>query len=223
MPVTVTASAARTAGRTAQPVRSPVSGGRRSPRRIALGALLVVAFGLLFAVVAVRVDPRTAVLALARAVPAGHVLVDADLREVRIVPDASVPMVPAGARGTVVGRAVAVPIAANSFLTMSQLGLAAWPPAGSAVIAVAIKGGHLPAGVAAGSQVLAVVLPATSSPTGGQPSSTPAVSAPATVVAVANIDTTGTTVVSLLVDSDDGLRITTANADVALILSGAGG
>ena len=60
---------------------------RRSTPHIVLGALLVVACAVAFAVTALRVDPRTAVLALARSVPAGHTLSAADLTVVRIVPD----------------------------------------------------------------------------------------------------------------------------------------
>ena len=66
---------------------------RRSTPHIVLGAPLVLACAVAFAVTALRVDPRTAVLALARAVPAGHTLSAADLTVVRIVPDAALAVV----------------------------------------------------------------------------------------------------------------------------------
>src|SRR6266571_6138058 len=75
---------------------------RRSAPHMLLGAVLVVVCALAFAVAALRVDPRTDVLALAGPVPAGHVLTDADLTVVRIVPDPALGAVPQSQRSPVV-------------------------------------------------------------------------------------------------------------------------
>src|SRR5256885_9838019 len=125
-------------GRTAV---APVSPLRRRRRRgpILLGALLVLVGAVAFAVTSLRVDPRTPVLALAAPVAAGHVLTDADLTVARIVPDPTVSVVGESARSSVLGRTVTVPLAAHTLLSMDEVGPAAWPPAGQAVVAVALK------------------------------------------------------------------------------------
>src|SRR5262249_10125223 len=136
---------------------------RRSTPHMLLGAVLVVVCALAFAVTALRVDPRTAVLALAAPVPAGHVLTDADLTVVNIVPDPALGALPQAQRAPVVGRTVRLPLAAHALLSQDLLGPAAWPPAGQSLIAVSVKSGHAPSGMAAGAQVLVLVVPPSSS------------------------------------------------------------
>src|SRR5260221_5041689 len=86
---------------------------RRSTPHMLLGAVLVLVCALAFAVTALRVDPRTAVLALAAPVPAGHVLTDTDLTIVNIVPDPVLGALPQSQRASVVGRTVRLPLAAH--------------------------------------------------------------------------------------------------------------
>ncbi len=196
---------------------------RRSTPHLLLGAVLVVVCGLAFAVTALRVDPRTPVLAVAGPVPAGHVLTDADLAVVRIVPDAGLATLPEAQRSQVVGRTVRLPLAAHSLLSEDVLGPAAWPPAGQSLIAVAVKAGRVPVGVAAGAQVLVLVVPgsSTSGGAGASPSAGP--QARATVVAVAPADASGASVVSLLMTSTDAVRIAAAAGEVALVVQGGAG
>ncbi|SRR6266511_45901 len=196
---------------------------RRSTPHLLLGAVLVVVCGLAFAVTALRVDPRTPVLAVAGPVPAGHVLADADLAVVRIVPDAGLATLPEAQRSQVVGRTVRLPLAAHSLLSEDVLGPAAWPPAGQSLIAVAVKAGRVPVGVAAGAQVLVLVVPgsSTSGGAGASPSAGP--QARATVVAVAPADASGASVVSLLMTSTDAVRIAAAAGEVALVVQGGAG
>src|SRR5438067_8124954 len=101
---------------------------RRSMPHMLLGAVLVVVCALAFAVTGLRVDPRTGVLALAGPVAAGHVLTDADLTVVRIVPDPALGVLPQSQRSAVVGHTVRLPLAAHSLLSQDVLGPAAWPP-----------------------------------------------------------------------------------------------
>src|SRR6266511_25637 len=172
---------------------------RRSTPHLLLGAVLVVVCGLAFAVTALRVDPRTPVLAVAGPVPAGHVLADADLAVVRIVPDAGLATLPEAQRSQVVGRTVRLPLAAHSLLSEDVLGPAAWPPAGQSLIAVAVKAGRVPVGVAAGAQVLVLVVPGSSTANTASGANSGGVQqAPAAVVSVGGTDSSGTTVVSLL-------------------------
>jgi len=144
----------RTAGRrgeiatagSARPVASLAA--RRSLPHLLVGAGLVVVCALAFAVTALRVDPRAEVLALAGPVPAGHVLTDTDLVVIRVAADASLPVLPAAQRGSVVGRSVTLPLPGGSLVSEQVLGPAAWPPPGQAVVAVSLK--RAPVGAVAG-------------------------------------------------------------------------
>jgi hypothetical protein len=190
----------------------------RSVPHILVGSVLVLVCALTFAVTALRVDPKAAVLAVAGAVPAGHVLTDADLTTVRVAADGVVGTVSESERASVVGRSVRLPLAAGSLLSAEVLGPAAWPPAGQSVVAVPVKVGRAPAGMVAGVQVLVVVVPAVSTST-GQPAGQ-LLQARAAVVAVEAPDTTGATVVSLLMESTDAVRVVGAVGDVALVVQG---
>ena len=196
---------------------------RRSTPHIVLGALLVLACAVAFAVTALRVDPRTAVLALARSVPAGHTLSTADLTVVRIVPDAALAVIAEDRQSSVVGRTLRLPAAANTLLSESMLGPAAWPPSGQSLVAVAVKPGRAPDGLAAGAHVLVLVVP-TQSGTGGSTGANPGnpVQVSATVVSVSAADGAGASVVSLLMTSPDAVRVAGALGEVALIVQGEG-
>jgi hypothetical protein len=189
-----------------------------------LGAVLVLVCALAFAVTGLRMDPRTGVLALAASVAAGHVLTDADLTVVRIVADPALGALPQSQRSAVVGHTARLPLAANSLLSQNVLGPPSWPPAGQSLIAVSVKSGHAPPGAAAGAQVLVLVVPASSSTNtaaGGKGSGVQV--AAAAVVSVGPADSSGTTVVSLLLASTDAVRIAGALGDVSVVVQGGAG
>ncbi|MGI5213357.1 SAF domain-containing protein [Plantactinospora sp. CA-290183] len=188
---------------------------RRSVPRLLGGALLVVLGAVAFGVIGLRADPGIDVLAMARPVTAGTQLGDADLRVARIVPDHALRVVRASERGTVVGRTAAVPLAAGSLLTADQLGAVTDPPPGQSVIAVDVKTGRAPAGLAPGASVLIVIVPQ-SGATDAPPQ------APAVVRAVDLTDSSGITVVSLQMSAESAVRIASATGDVALVLQNPG-
>lgn len=229
--MTVLQAAARPPRAGAEPPGSPPATirARRSPRYVLLGVLLVLVGAVAFWVTSVRVNPRTAVLALARPVPVGHVLSDSDLQVVRIVPDPVLQAVPQTQRASVLGRTVQQPLAVNTLLSQSMLGPAAWPPSGQALIAVSVKAGHAPAGLGAGAQVLVLVVPsatavgASNSSTSAGGSGSQVQQARAAVVAVGTSDAAGASVVSLLVSSSDAVRIVSAGGDVSLVVQGRAG
>jgi hypothetical protein len=171
-----------------------------------------------FALVYLGTDAREQVLAVARPVAAGQELSAADLRVVRVVPDAGVDVIRAAEASRAIGHAAALPLAPGSLLAGSQVGPAAWPPAGQVVVAVPVKAGRLADGIAAGVRVL--VIPVATDPTArptqsqaGQPS------AAGTVVAVTRTaDGSGTTVVSLLLPSTDAVAVAGSSADLSLAL-----
>ncbi|ABW12026.1 SAF domain protein [Parafrankia sp. EAN1pec] len=189
-----------------------LTGGPRQRRRVPyllLGVVLVVGCAAGGLVAGARVGSREPVLVLARPVTVGHVLVAADVREVRVAAD-GVDTVPAGERDSVLGKPVAYSLPAGTVLSRAAVGAAQVPPPGEAIAAVALKAGQFPSGLSAGSRVTVVVAPATSAVStaaGGG-----AQSWPATVVAVVVADTEQATVVSLQLAEGDARALAAAPA-----------
>jgi hypothetical protein len=193
------------------------------PRRrgwlLVAGLLAMVVCAGAFALVYLGADARVQVLAAARPLAAGQTITAGDLQVVRIVPDAGMPLFPAEQASQVIGRSVAVPVAAGTLLSESQLGPVAWPPGGQAVAALPVKPGRLPAGLAPGSPVLVVTVAADPQLASGVPSGQVA-PVPATVVQVAEgVDGTGTAVVTLLLARADAVAVAGAAGDLALVLA----
>ncbi|MEV6932840.1 hypothetical protein AB0M46_51270, partial [Dactylosporangium sp. NPDC051485] len=117
-----------------------------------------------------------------------------------------------------------------ALLSPQQLGDVAWPPAGQAVIAVGLKPGRIPAGVAAGGQVTVIVIPSAApgantagSGNGAGDSGPQLVRADATVVSVHEAaDQSGVTVVSLLLTATDAVTVASAGGEAALVQRGVG-
>lgn len=134
-------------------------GQRRNRAAVLLGLLLVVGFGVGGAVLYIGAGQRDAVLAMAREVPAGARITDADLRVARVSADSSTTPVPASLRSQVVGRIARVGLVPDAILTAAHLapkgeGL----PAGQSVVALLLQFGQAPA-LTPGDRVL-VVAPA---------------------------------------------------------------
>ncbi len=134
-------------------------GHRRNRAAVVLGLLLVVGFGLGAAALYASAGQRDAVLAMAREVPAGARITDADLRVARVQADSSTTPVPVSARSQVVGRVARVGLVPGSLLTPAHLapkgeGL----PAGQSVVALLLQFGQAPA-LSPGDRVI-VVAPA---------------------------------------------------------------
>src|SRR5436305_2323608 len=104
---------------------------RRSLPWLLLGILLVAGSALAFAVTSSRLSSRQPVLALARNVPAGHVLEAGDLSVVNVGADASLTLIPSSSESSVLGRPAAMPLAAGSLLTDAELGVGVTPPSGT--------------------------------------------------------------------------------------------
>ncbi|WP_080678161.1 SAF domain-containing protein [Salinispora pacifica] len=194
--------------------------GRRSGRRVVAGLLVVLATVVTFWQVDLRRHVDEQFLAVARDVPAGQVIADADVRVVRVANPSGLDLVPAERRGGIVGRSAAVPLAAGSLLVLAQVGPAAWPAAGQAVIAVPVKPGRAPTSLTGGSRVLVLVAP----PAGGQQASQQnngVRRAVATVVSVAaGGDQVGTQLVTVLLAADSAEAVAAAPGDVSLVQLG---
>ena len=124
---------------------------RRQMPWIVAGVLLVVGCALAFGVASVRASHGEQVLAVARAVPAGHVVQPGDLRVVKVTPTAGLDPVPAVSESSTIGRPTAVALVAGTLLTPADLGT---PSGGSGdVVAVALKAGAYPPSLGPGGRV----------------------------------------------------------------------
>lgn len=169
-----------------------------------------------FALVYLHADSRVQVLAVTRAVAAGQTIAVADLRVVRVVPDAGIKLVAASRVSQVIGAKAAVPLAAGSLLAESQLGPAAWPPSGQAAVAIPVKAGRLASGVTPGVRVLLVPVAAEGETPPALAGSSQLGPVKATVVRVAATDGSGALVVSLLVARKDAARVAGAAGDMSI-------
>ena len=190
---------------------------RRRPALVALGVVLAV-LGALTAVVLVgSAGQRTAVLALARDVPFGAVVTDADLTRVQVSVDPGVATVPAADLSRVVGQVAASDLHTGQLLTPDALTSAAPPAAGQVLVGVALPAERMPAGsLQPGDEVLVVDTPAA----GADPPSTPPASIQATVVRVGAADVNGVSVVDVTVAAGDGpaLAARAATGRIAVVL-----
>jgi hypothetical protein len=202
-------------------------GRRRRVPWMVTGVLLVVGCALIFATSAIRLGGGRGVLVAARSLPVGHVIAAGDLRSVR-VSSAGLSTVPAGAEAGLMGRPLALPVAAGSLLNPADLGAGSALSAGQAEVAVALKAGAYPPALAAGDQVLVVDTGAQTGTLGSAPPAGAGTSVSATVVAVdvppANTSEAAA-VVSLQVPADTAagvVRLAAAGL-VGLVLLPAGG
>ena len=116
---------------------------RRRPAWVWSGASLVVASAVGCAALVAAAGEREPVLAVARDLPAGHVIAAEDLREVQVAADGGV--VPAGRAGALVGKVAAVPLTAGALLAPGQVAdEAAYPPDGYVEVAFAVPAGDAP-------------------------------------------------------------------------------
>ena len=134
---------------------------RRNQSRVALGAFLVVALGLAFAVSYSSAGDRQAVLAVARPVAAGQVITAADVTEVRISGDPGLHPVAARDRSRIVGRTAGVALTPGTLVTPAQVADGPSVPAGRAVVGAALKRGQFPPELRVGDAVDVVITPAT--------------------------------------------------------------
>ena len=195
-----------------RPRLQPVQRRRQVPWIVA-GVLLVVGCALAFGVASVRASHGEQVLAVARSVPAGHVVQPGDLRVVKVTPTAGLDPVPAVSESSTVGRPAAVALVAGTLLTPADLGT---PSGGSGdVVAVALKAGAYPPSLGPGGRVDVVPVVGGSSsgsaPVSGQSGSIRAV--------VLSVDATPA---GSSADAVVSLQVNPADADEVAALAAAG-
>jgi hypothetical protein len=180
---------------------------------IVAGVLLVVGCAMAFGVASVRASHGEQVLAVARSVPAGHVVQPGDLRVVKVTPTAGLDPVLAVSESSSVGRPAAVALVAGTLLTPADLGT---PSGGSGdVVAVALKAGAYPPSLGPGGRVDVVPVVGGSSsgsaPVSGQSGSIGAV--------VLSVDATSA---GSSADAVVSLQVNPADADEVAALAAAG-
>ncbi len=203
--------------------RLPAVRRRRRPAVLALAVVLVGLGGLVNAV-AVGHGGRVPVLAVARPVPVGQQVTEADVMVVQLASAPGLGMVPADRRGEVVGRYAAVGLRPGSLFTPDAVSDQRAPVAGQAVLAVAVTTGLVPArGLVPGDRVLLVPV------SGDRPEQQAAAGAGsgpvhATVVEVGQPDTDGAWAVDVAVEEPvvAGLADAAASGHLALVLLPAG-
>ncbi|MEU8942649.1 SAF domain-containing protein [Streptomyces goshikiensis] len=197
---------------------------RRRPGLIALSVALIAAGGLSGALLFTASGQRTAVLVVARDVPVGAPIADADLTTASLALDPAVKAVPVAKKSGTVGQRAAVALKAGALLSPSQVTSVSLVKPGEQLVGVALKPSQLPASrLAPGQQVLIVSTPDAAQAAGGKPAEGAAPKAlTATVVAVGlPAPATGVVVVDVAVPASDGpaLAARVATGAVALILA----
>ncbi|MET7563694.1 SAF domain-containing protein [Streptomyces sp. NPDC005479] len=217
--------AAPTLPRPAAPARPEVPITTTAPvkreRRWSVAALctvLAVLAGLGAAAAVASASNRTQVLAIARDVPAGQALTDADLTVAEVSADAALSPVLAADKSSVVGKRPAVDLRKGGLLTTSQLGAGTGLGDDKQQVGVQVKRGQAPAGtLTPGDKVLAVTTPAQGEQQNDEDA--PPSSIDAVVVGVSRPDASGTVVVNLAVAPMDGPLLATraAQGRIALV------
>ena len=156
------------------PGRSPGHGGRPSPHRrnngrIATGVLVLVLSVLGAVVLFSSATDRVAVLGVARDVPVGHIIAEADLREVSISGGSGLDTIAADGVARIVGRTAGVGLTAGSLLSESHLSDGPALPAGSVTTGAVLKAGQYPVGLAIGDVVEVIETTAPDASGVGQP------------------------------------------------------
>ncbi|MEU9304920.1 SAF domain-containing protein [Streptomyces sp. NPDC048269] len=212
----------------AEPAAAPrvVRQRRRRPGLIALSVALIAAGGLSGALLFTASGQRSAVLVVARDVPVGASVTDADLAPASLALDPAVNAVPLAKKADVVGQRAAVALKAGSLLSPGQVTSVSLVKAGEQLVGVALKPSQLPASrLTPGQKVLIVSTPdpaqAGTAGKGAEPTAAPKTLS-ATVVAVGTpAPATGVVVVDVAVPSSDGpaLAARVATGAIALILA----
>ncbi|MFE1789152.1 SAF domain-containing protein [Streptomyces sp. NPDC059525] len=202
---------------------------RRRPGLIALSVALIAAGGLSGALLFTASGQRSSVLVVARDVPVGATLTEADLAPASLALDPVVKAVPAAKKAGLVGQRAAVALKAGSLLSPGQITAVSLVKTGEQLVGVALKPSQLPASrLAPGQKVLIVSTPdpaqAGAAAAAGKPAEpTPAPKTlAATVVAVGvAAPATGVVVVDVAVPAADGpvLASRVATGAVALIVA----
>jgi hypothetical protein len=202
-----------------------------SVKALAAAVMFVVLGGLVVMYGAQAYSHRETVLVVARPVPVGSTITDADLTIETASAGPKLQTIKASDRASVVGKVALMELAPGVPLTRSQLGTSDGFGAGQVLVALPLKQGQLPArGLSAGQQVLIVATPgeraAATEPDKAAGEATPATGTSATVAEVGPTnEATGVTVVDVRMPASVGVAVAqlASTGNLALILLPPGG
>lgn len=136
---------------TTRPGWSPPEGFRIAPptrqTRPLLGVvavLLILVCGAVGAVLHLRAGSRTEVIVVARTIPVGHRITQADLRGTRISADAAVETVSAAHADHVIGKVATTTLLPGMLVTSQALAPTVTPAPGEAIVGLDLTGAQLP-------------------------------------------------------------------------------
>jgi SAF domain len=203
----------RTMSPPATELGAPQPSRRRGSRLMMLGVLLAVIGGGLGWFAYTQATAGITVVAVARRVPYGATVAEADLRAVTVPAASTLRTVAWADHGAVVGRIAATDLLPDTILSPDAVGTGRLPRPGEAIVGVAVGPGHLPAsGLAVHDTVLVVRADATVGPLR------------ASVLAVGDPDTSGRRTVDLVVPESAAEALARAGGDdrTALVLVAGG-
>ncbi|RFS85964.1 hypothetical protein D0T12_04815 [Actinomadura spongiicola] len=165
-------------------------------------------------------DQRVSVVRVARDVPVGHQIVPADIDTTWVTVESAVATVPGPRLATVTGMWAAVGLRKGTLLAASQLTARAIPGDGQALVAVPLKPGAVPPGLAPGWHVRVVFTAGGQGQVAGTaPAPTTAShDVPATIDQVGEAGADGLVTVSLLVPEADGSSVARQAAAEQVVL-----
>src|SRR5487761_2254872 len=178
---------------------------RRQLSVVIVGVFLILGGALAFTDASLHLGSRENVLVTTKAVAAGQLLNPGDLTTAEVSRGSGLPFIAADEESTVVGRPLAVPVVA-----------------GSDIVAVLLKPGGFPPGLAAGDHV--EVVPVTAAGSATQASSNNPVRATVLSVGAAVSDANGSSVIGLQVANGDATTVAqlAAAGEASLVQLGGG-
>jgi hypothetical protein len=193
----------------------------RRPTLAALGLVLILAGGMVGALLYLRATQHSQVLAVARAVAIGHAINDADLIALSLSVDPRIRPLPASARSQVVGQVAIVNLVPGTLLLRRMITPRSLLQPGEGLVGLALKASQVPEQLAPGDPVQVVRTPASPSAGAGIPTDngdSGVLVGRAKVLSVSDIASGDTTRVSLIVPLDDAGALYQANATGQLAL-----
>ena len=106
--------------------------------------LLILVCGAIGAVLHLRAGTRTEVIVVARTIPVGHRITEADLRGTRISADTAVETVSAAQADQVIGKVATTTLLPGMLVTPQALAPTVTPAAGEAIVGLDLTGAQLP-------------------------------------------------------------------------------
>ncbi|MCF2531158.1 SAF domain-containing protein [Yinghuangia soli] len=201
---------------------NPPGSRRRRTGLVWAGLALAVLSALAFVLFARQLDDRRDVLVLTRDVPRGEALQSGDLRVARVGVGSDVSVVLGSERSSVTGQATTRNLVSGQLLQPGDTEAAAqYPPAGKAEIAIVLKPGAAPPAVREGQRAAVLEGPAVSTP--ASPGPPPAVVVGEVVRVDAVPDSSGSTIVTLLVDTAATRTLAVLREPHLAVLSPSGG